>query len=193
MPLAGDTFIQKPIWQTTRAITLHRPTDAIWPWLVQLGYGKAGYYAWFPVMGDKQFGAGALSVEKLMPEFQTLKIGDHILDGPDCDEKKGVWKVVSLETGNNIVYFSRRKLTGEEIDPKIPLPENVMDCVWSFHLVARKPGVTRLLVRTITAFHPKWKFRLVKFLAWGDTVMQNTMLMGIKYRVERMNEQTERV
>ena len=43
-PLPGDELVPKPVWQETRAITIDAPPQEVWPWLVQMGGGRAGWY-----------------------------------------------------------------------------------------------------------------------------------------------------
>jgi hypothetical protein len=46
--LPGDDVIAHPMVEWTRGITVQAPPERIWPWLVQMGYGRAGWYtpAW---------------------------------------------------------------------------------------------------------------------------------------------------
>ena len=45
-PMPGDELVQEPSFNATRAITINAPPEAVWPWLVQLGFGRAGWYAY---------------------------------------------------------------------------------------------------------------------------------------------------
>ena len=58
----------------TRAIELAAPPGAVWPWLTQLGYGKAGWYSYHWIDNDGQPSANAV-----MPEYSSIAIGDRIL------------------------------------------------------------------------------------------------------------------
>src|SRR5690349_6473826 len=44
-PMPGDELVPEPSFSATRAITIDAPPEAVWPWLVQLGYGRAGFYS----------------------------------------------------------------------------------------------------------------------------------------------------
>jgi hypothetical protein len=46
--LPGDDLVAQPNWRATRTETIHAPAAAGWPWLVQLGYGRGGYYGDLP-------------------------------------------------------------------------------------------------------------------------------------------------
>ena len=43
--LPGDDLIPHPMIETTHAITIRVPAAEIWPWLVQMGNYRAGWYA----------------------------------------------------------------------------------------------------------------------------------------------------
>src|SRR5881628_3529505 len=45
MTLAGDTVAASPATSFTRAITINAPADQVWPWLVQIGQDRAGFYS----------------------------------------------------------------------------------------------------------------------------------------------------
>lgn len=40
-PLPGDDLIPHPVGAVTHAITIHRPPQDAWPWLVHMGSGRA--------------------------------------------------------------------------------------------------------------------------------------------------------
>jgi hypothetical protein len=75
--LPGDDIIPDAAGSTTRAITIDAvPTD-VWPWLVQLGYDRAGWYSYDWIDND-----GRPSADRVVPELQDLAVGDRILMGP---------------------------------------------------------------------------------------------------------------
>jgi hypothetical protein len=45
-PLPGDELVENPRFVSTRAITINAPAESVWPWLVQLGYGRGGFYSY---------------------------------------------------------------------------------------------------------------------------------------------------
>ncbi len=46
--MPGDDIQLKPIFNATRAVTIHARPEQIWPWLMQLGYRRGGWngYDW---------------------------------------------------------------------------------------------------------------------------------------------------
>jgi len=71
--MVGDEIVENPTFNATRAVTINAPAKEIWPWIVQIGYLRAGFYSY-----DRLDNDGIPSAEKLIPEFQNLKAGDVI-------------------------------------------------------------------------------------------------------------------
>ncbi|MCK5498177.1 MAG: hypothetical protein KAI77_03200, partial [Gammaproteobacteria bacterium] len=45
-PMVGDGLVTNPTFNATRAVTVNAPAERIWPWIVQIGYKRAGFYSW---------------------------------------------------------------------------------------------------------------------------------------------------
>ncbi|MBU0753919.1 MAG: DUF3995 domain-containing protein [Planctomycetes bacterium] len=71
--MAGDEFCETADFSPTRAITIEASPEKVWPWIVQIGYMRAGFYSY-----DSLDNAGIPSAERIIPEFQGVKIGDRI-------------------------------------------------------------------------------------------------------------------
>src|SRR4029453_14646004 len=71
--MPGDDLLPEGA-STTRAITIAAPPEQVWPWLVQLGYGGAGWYSYDWIDNDAQ-----PSADRIIPELQQLQVGDQIL------------------------------------------------------------------------------------------------------------------
>ena len=76
-PMPGDELIAKPLFLATRAITIDAPPEQIWPWLVQIGYGRAGFYG-YDIIENAGSPRGIHSAESILPEFQSFKVGDPV-------------------------------------------------------------------------------------------------------------------
>ena len=72
-PQPGDDVLARPGFRATRAITIRARPEHIWPWLVQIGSGRAGWYAF-----DRIDNAGVPSAQRIVPELQDLKVGDLV-------------------------------------------------------------------------------------------------------------------
>lgn len=68
-PMPGDELDPDPTFLATRAITIDAPPEAIWPWLVQIGYD---------ILENLGSPSGLLSAERIVPEWQNFKVGDVV-------------------------------------------------------------------------------------------------------------------
>ena len=71
-PMPGDEFVDVA-GGATRSVSIAARPDQVWPWLVQLGYGKAGWYSY-----DWIDNLSRPSARRILPKFQALKPGDII-------------------------------------------------------------------------------------------------------------------
>jgi hypothetical protein len=76
-PMPGDELDPAPDFFATRAISIQGTPQEIWPWLIQMGYNRAGYYGYdiFENLGSER---GILSAEQILPEFQNFQVGDVV-------------------------------------------------------------------------------------------------------------------
>src|SRR5262245_11340575 len=83
--LPGDDLMDAPVG-STRAITIEAPVQDVWPWLVQLGYGRGGFYSydWLENVFVALLGGtpGYRSVDAILPDHQCLRPGDFIPAAP---------------------------------------------------------------------------------------------------------------
>jgi hypothetical protein len=161
--LPGDEIVVPHVGSVTRAITIAAPPEKVWPWLVQIGLGRAGWYSYDWIDND-----GRRSADRIIPEFQDLQVGQLITMLPGYgprvrsfdpgryllagDAEEGVWclALAPVEGGTRLISRWRlnRKLT----------PAN------AFFMLLSDPG----------AF-----------------IMERKMLKGIKARVERAPRNSE--
>ena len=90
--LPGDELVAQPLWQATRATTINAPREAVWPWLVQIGYPthRAGWYT--PYWMDRViFRIRARSADRIIPELQNLTPGDRVPDSPTASLRTSPW------------------------------------------------------------------------------------------------------
>lgn len=163
-PLPGDELLVRPDLISTRVIRIEAPSDAIWPWLVQMGPGRGGVYTYDWI--ENLFGLGIHSVEEILPEYQDTQVGFAQQLGP----KGPVLRVAILEPGRAFVLRS-----------------DDGNWVWAFVLVPEGSG-TRLISRNRIAIPgPSALTRaLYKYVMEpGSLIMERKMLIGIKRRAER--------
>ena len=75
--MPGDALSHSPTFLSTRAITIAATPTTIWPWLVQLGYGRAGFYG-YDILENIGSPRGIRSATSIVPELQGLAVGDPL-------------------------------------------------------------------------------------------------------------------
>ncbi len=146
--------------EATRAITIDAPVTAIWPWIVQVGQGRAGFYsyAWLESLGAHT----SSSTNDIIPEHQELKVGDPIQLHPYTPPMP----VAVLQEEQALVI-------GDS---------------WSFVLRPITKTKTRLVIRNSGAFGPGLVNFIIWRLLFEpiNFIMERQMLYGIKERAETM-------
>ena len=158
--MAGDELLEDPALNATRAVEIEAPPEQVWPWLVQMGWKKAGLYSF----GGLDNG-GMPSAERIIPEYQNLKVGDSILPS---------LKVVEMEPNKSMLWVFQERAGPWQ------------NATWSWGLYRTDSGHTRLVARlrqqyTWNSFREMVTWALVDPM---EIFMMRTTLLGIKRRVE---------
>jgi hypothetical protein len=75
--MLGDIQVTLPSYEATLGVTINTAPEAIWPWLMQMGYRRGGLYSYDWL--DRLFGyLDAPSADHILPEWQLLEVGDEI-------------------------------------------------------------------------------------------------------------------
>jgi hypothetical protein len=183
--LPGDDVLANPQYQTTHAITIDAPPAAVWPWLIQMGYHRAGWYTPPPWIDRIVFGVNNPSLDRIVPGLQHMETGDIVPDGPPGT---AFFRVLSAEPRRHIVLRSmRHPYTGRWPDLTSPDPGPYLDFTWTLALEARGEGGTRLLLRTrADLYGPRWLTAVLpQALLPIDFLEARWGLQGIKRRAER--------
>jgi hypothetical protein len=124
----GDELIPGPA-HSTMATTLPAPPERVWPWLVQMGYDRAGWYRW-----NKVDHGGEPSADRIVPQWQNLTEGGQRLNS--IGKGRNWMTVTALETNRTLVLRSIYQLHSFHTpDPRSgPLPRARVDAIWGFHL-----------------------------------------------------------
>lgn len=76
MALPGDAPDRNPALEIQHAVTVNAPPEAVWPWLVQLGQDRAGFYSYDWL--ERAFGVDVRNVREIRPEWQDRQPGDRV-------------------------------------------------------------------------------------------------------------------
>jgi hypothetical protein len=160
--MPGDDVVPHPPFNATRAVTIAAPPEAIWPWIVQIGFRRAGWYSY-----DILDNMGRPSAVTLLPELQHLEVGDLVPLGPG--ENSGM-RVKEFERNRWVVWW----------DEKLKMT------TWAWVLTSMPDGSTRLVTRVRSRSswqHPSTALWRVLFEV-ADFPMMRKCLLGIKRRAE---------
>ena len=178
--MPGDEEIAQANYQSTRAITINVQADSIWPWQVQMGQGRGGFYTYTWL--ENLVGLRISNVDEAVAEFQHLKVGDVI---PLEPEGSG-YRVASINP-NQLLVLIIRATDGGVMGSVMKQGKGAS--TWVFLLRELDSEHTRLIVRWRAQWKPTLKTPLLVFirllLAPIEFVMERKMLLGIKKRAER--------
>lgn len=169
-PLPGDELLPDAVTSLTHAVTIRRPPREVWPWLVQMGAGRAGWYSYDFIDNGRR-----PSARRIRPELQHAKKGDVFPAMPGVTDGFTVLRV-DPERSLILGWVS---------------PEGQPITTWAFVLEEQETGSTRLLVRARArpGYRPPFGLPLwtvSNLVQWGHAIMQRKQLLGIARRVEAL-------
>ena len=101
---AGDDLVPDATVTETRGVEIGAAPEDVWPWLVQMGYNRAGWYSY-----DLVDMKGA-SVDRIVPELQRLAVGDAVPNSPDT-----AFVVRALDPGRALVLYADEATVQEQV------------------------------------------------------------------------------
>ena len=166
MSLPGDGLA--PRVAAIHAVTIDAPASAVWPWLVQIGQDRGGFYS-YTWIENSVLGAGIRNTDRVHPEWQQLRAGDFVRSarrdwlGGRFAEKTGWW-VAEIEPERSITLIGWGTFALQPVDS----------------------ATTRLIIRTRAGDGGFFSAPLdVLLLEPGHFLMERRMMLGIKERAER--------
>ena len=165
-PMPGDALDPNPDFLATRAITIQGTPQEIWPWLVQIGYGRAGFYG-YDILENLGSSSGPRSADTILSEFQDFQPGDvvpisavsQMVFGAIEPDQYLIWQGMSGATPGG---FTWALYPLDAIHTRL-----VMRIRWSYHSITQ-PGL----------------FGLDLFTDFTDHLAVRKILAGVKERVE---------
>jgi hypothetical protein len=160
--MPGDELVPQPSFGATRAITIAAPPEDVWPWIVQLGTGRAGFYSY------DLFDNGARpSAERILPQFQQTRVGDWVPMFSKVNETTA-FRVRAFEPGQWLLWAKPHS-------------------TWAWTLTPLDGGRTRLVTRLKARYDwrsPGLALLTVIIFELGDFPMMRKLLLGIRRRAE---------
>lgn len=166
--LPGDELVPQPNVEATHAITVEAAVGEVWPWLVQIGQDKGGFYSYTWL--ENLVGCHMRNAGRIMPEFQRLQVGDSVRLHP----KAPPLPVLICKPPRALVLGSNTESPG----------------TWGFYLKEVDEDTTRLVIRG----RGDWGRGLVNLLVAravfepAHFIMERKMLLGIKLRAEALRQ-----
>jgi len=174
--LPGDDLLPDAGEQITQGVTIAAQPDAIWPWLVQMGCRRAGFYSIDALDNDD-----VRSAREIHPDLQRLRVGDVLPATPDGEDG---FEVLALEPGRSLVLgglYDADAKRQRAFDA--PRPEHYWQATWAFVLEPLDGGTTRLHVRARAAFPKAGRFH-AEWIRPVHGLMQAAQLRHLAARVE---------
>jgi hypothetical protein len=125
-------MISDPIFTSTHAITINAPPEKVWPWIAQMGSGRAGWYSW-----DAIDNGGRPSLTSIVPALQTVIRGDIMPAVPGAED---AFVVAAVDAPRDLVLT-------------VPDGHGGNAVAWEHLLEPLDGGRTRLLVRGRASSH----------------------------------------
>lgn len=175
--LPGDDLVSEPAAQTTRAITIAAEPSVVWPWVVQIGADRGGFYSYDRL--ENLFGLDIHSAESIVAAWQTRRIGDFV----HGDAKgRGGWYVMEVRPNDALVL----KVGDVKLGRPVERSEGIgWEFSWTFAVREGANGTTRLMVRERVGFANNLVKMIMAPAGVISFVMTRKMLAGIKSRAER--------
>jgi hypothetical protein len=160
-PMPGDDLVPVSHFTATRAVTIDAPPEAVWPWLVQVGFGRAGFYSY-----DLLDNLGRPSTDHVLSDFQHLAPGDLAAPMANPPTPDTSFVIADIQRPLRLVWSKP-------------------DSTWSWALRPLPGGRTRLVTRLRQRYRLRPAGLVTVVLAeFGDFPMMRRMLHGIKRRAE---------
>jgi hypothetical protein len=163
--MPGDAALPRAQYRTTRAITVAAPPAEVWPWLVQVGWRRGGWYA-----NDLLDNFAHPSARTVHPEFQDLHLGQSLAFVPRSSERTA-FRVEGFVVAEWLLWRTPNRS-------------------WAWRLTPQSGGRTRLVTRLHTRY--EWSRPLVVvtvlLMEVGDYPMMRRMLRGIRDRAEAAHQ-----
>jgi hypothetical protein len=164
--MPGDELLPHARYRCTRAITIKAPPEAVWPWLVQVGCLRGGFYS-----DDLLDNLGHPSARQIVPDLQHLEVGQWVSMSPTPSERTA-FKVKAFEVGSWLLWLKP-------------------DSTWAWTLTPLGDGSTRLVTRVHALYDwrkPASALLGVALMELGDFAMMRRMLLGIRERAEMLQD-----
>jgi hypothetical protein len=165
--MPGDEMVPEASFNATRAITIGAPPEDVWPWIVQIGTRRAGFYSY-----DLLDNAARPSADRILPRFQVTRVGDWVPMSSTVNETTA-FKVKAFESNQWLLWAKSHS-------------------TWAWQLTPLDGSRTRLVTRLKERYDwrsPGLALLTLVLFEFGDFPMMRKLLLGIRRRAEQLAAQ----
>jgi hypothetical protein len=178
--LPGDALSPYAVEVVTHAIHIGAPAEQVWPWILQIGQDRGGFYSYTVL--ENLIGCDMRNARRIVPEWQQRAIGDT------------VWFATPKR------YGGRARMIAAVVEPMrwlvlatpgdwelIRSGKEGLETTWAFVLQSKGPRSTRLIARLRSAANPRLWSHIINFFFWEPAhfIMERKMLLTIKQLSEQ--------
>ena len=178
----GDELVPNACTDATHGVTINAPASQIWPWVVQIGQDRAGFYSYTQL--ENLVGCEMRNASQIVPEWQQRQVGDMVWMAPK-HKFNGVarMEIALLELNRAMILVPPRDV------PQFDRPGGVANSSWGFVLKPIDERSTRLIMRARGERSPRLHDRVIGYTFWEPAhfIMERKMMLSIKDRVESTN------
>jgi hypothetical protein len=159
--------VPQPSFTATRAITIAAPPEDVWPWIVQIGTRRAGFYSY-----DLFDNAARPSADRILPQFQATRVGDWVPMSTKVNQTTA-FKVKAFEPNQWLLWAKPHS-------------------TWAWQLTPLDGSRTRLVARLQERYDwrsPGLALLTLVLFEFGDFPMMRKLLLGIRRRAEQLAAQ----
>jgi hypothetical protein len=169
--MPGDELVPQASFTATRAITIAAPPEEVWPWIVQIGTRRAGFYSY-----DLFDNAARPSADHILPQFQHTRVGDWVPMSSKVNQTTA-FKVKAFQPDQWLLWAKPHS-------------------TWSWQLTPVDGGRTRLVTRLKENYQwrssPGLALLTLVLFELGDFPMMRKLLVGIRRRADQLAPSRQR-
>lgn len=178
--LPGDELLPAPAGQVTHAITIRATPEQVWPWIMQIGQDRSGFYSY--TWAENMIGCQMPKVERIVPDWKARARGETVwFATPRRFDGRGRMIAAVVQPQQSLAMVSVADWE------RLQQGDSAKEVVWSFTLEKAGDRETRLIARLRSGPPKSMGQHAAGLLVWEPAhfFMERKMLLTIKSLAER--------